>query len=353
MSASSTPPQQGGPVPDRPETSVEPAEISGDDPSQVVEKGEEGTFEAGGLEAVLRAALDEGRAEVARREEAERKLERVRIEAASLAIELNQAERDLEAARDSVDPSAAERIEKLEEDLDRARSELAGERKRREQLERDYDAAAHQSEKQLAQLRGEATGAHDEVAIARDELAAVRHEVASARDELATARDELATARADHEQQLARVRDEHEQQLAQLRQEHEQELTLLGEEHEQQLALERERAEPVPPPAPLANPPIAAEPPPAEPPPAEPPLQEAPAGRPGRLRRRKRLFETRGRTCAVCRRTEAASPGALQAKGWALGAEIDICPDCGAQGWQLPKGGNLPFRRSSSRHESG
>jgi hypothetical protein len=74
-----------------------------------------------------------------------------------------------------------------------------------------------------------------------------------------------------------------------------------------------------------------------------------PVARRGRLKRRKRLFEARGRTCAVCRRTEAASPGALQAGGWALGAEIDICPDCSAKGWQLPKGGSLPFRRSSAR----
>jgi hypothetical protein len=283
------------------------------------------------LEEILQGALTEARAEVARREEAERKLDRLRIEAANLAIELNQAERELEGARDSVDPSTAERIEKLEEDLSRARSELVGERERREQLERDYDAAAHQSETQLAQLR----------------------------DETTVSRDELATSRADHEQQMAQLRRGHEELLAKLRQEHEQELTLVVEEHERQLEAERAAAEPAPPPEqpappsePVISPPIAAEPSPATRASGQE-LPEAPAERPSRLRRRKRLFETRGRTCAVCRRTEAASPGALQAEGWALGAEIDICPDCGAQGWQLPKGGNLPFRRSSSRQESG
>jgi chromosome segregation ATPase len=252
---------------------------------------------------------------------------------------LNQAERELEAARDTIDPSTAEQIEKLEEDLARARPELVSERERREQLERDYDAAANQSEKQLAQLRGEATGAHDEVTAMRDELATARGEVATARDEVAAARDELATARADHEQQLAQLRDGHEQQLAGLRTEHEQQLAQLRAEHEERLA----REQPV-----VEQPPATKQP--AEQPPQPP---QAPAARPGRLRRRKRLFEARGRTCAVCRRTEAASPGALQAEGWALGAEVDICPDCGAQGWQLPKAGNLPFRRSSSRQESG
>jgi hypothetical protein len=325
MSTSSTPPQQGGPVPDRPETSVEPPEISGDD-------------RASGLEEILHRALTEARAEVARREEAERKLDRVRIEAANLAIELNQAERELEGVRDSVDPSAAERIEKLEEDLSRARSELVGERSRREQLERDYDAAAHQSETQLAQLREETTVAHDELATAR-----------------ADQEQQLARLRDGHEQQLTQLRDGHEQQVMQLRDEHDQQVTQLRDEHEQRLGElqrehEQERAEePTPPPEPLISPPIAVEPPPAVQRHAED-LPEAPTGR---LRRRKRLFEARGRTCAVCRRTEAASPGALQAEGWALGAEIDICPDCGAQGWQLPKGGNLPFRRSSSRQEPG
>jgi hypothetical protein len=337
MITASTPPQQGGPVSDRPETSVAPPEISGDD-------------RAAGLEEILQGALTEARAEVARREEAERKLDRVRIEAANLAIELNQAERELERARESLDPSAAERIEKLEEDLSRARSELVGERERREQLERDYDAAAHQSETQLAQMR-------EETAVARDELATARadqdRQVARLRDGHA---QKLTQLRDGHEQQVTQLRDEQEQRLAELQREHERKLASIVEEHEQQLEGERATAQPeppseqpAPPPEPLISPPIAVEPPPA----AQPHAEELPEAPTGRLRRRKRLFETRGRTCAVCRRTEAASPGALQDEGWALGAEIDICPDCGAQGWQLPKGGNLPFRRSSSRQEPG
>jgi hypothetical protein len=331
MSASSTPPQQGGPVPDRPEPSAEPPEISGDDGGP-------------GLEEILQGALTEARAEVARREEAERKLDRVRIEAANLAIELNQAERELEGARDSVDPSAAERIEKLEEDLSRARSELVGERERRERLERDYDAAAHQSETQLAQLREETTVARDELATARADQ---EQQVARLRD---GHEEQLTQLRDGHDKQVTQLRDEHEQRLAELQREHERELALLVEEHEQQVEGERAAAQPGPPPEqPAPLPPIAVEPPPA----VQPRSEEPPEAPTGRLRRRKRLFETRGRTCAVCRRTEAASPGALQGEGWALGAEIDICPDCGAQGWQLPKGGNLPFRRSSSRQEPG
>jgi len=337
MSISSTPPQQGGPVPDRPETPPETPEISGDD-------------RAPGLEAILQGALTKARAEVARREEAERKLDRVRIEAANLAIELNQAERELEGVRDSVDPSAAERIEKLEEDLSRTRSELVSERERREQIERDYDAAAHQSETQLAQLREETT-------VVRDELATAR---ADQEQQLARLREgheqQLAELREGHEQQLAQLRDGHDHQVMQLREGHDQQLTQLRDEHEQQLEGERAAAQPeppaeeaAPPPEPLISPPAAVEPPPA----VQPHAEQLPAAPTGRLRRRKRLFETRGRTCAVCRRTEAASPGALQAEGWALGAEIDICPDCGAQGWQLPKGGNLPFRRSASRQEPG
>jgi len=241
------------------------------------------------LEEILHRALTEARAEVARREEAERKLDRVRIEAANLAIELNQAERELEGVRDSVDPSAAEQIEKLEEDLSRARSELVGERSCREQLERDYDAAAHQSETQLAQLREETTVAHDELATAR-----------------ADQEQQLAWLRDGHEQQLTQLRDEHDQQVTQLRDEHDQRMTQLRDEHEQERA-----EEPAPPPEPLISPPIAVEPPPAVQRHAED-LPEAPTGR---LRRRKRLFEARGRTCAVSRRTEAASPGARQAEG--------------------------------------
>jgi hypothetical protein len=67
---------------------------------------------------------------------------------------------------------------------------------------------------------------------------------------------------------------------------------------------------------------------------------------------RKRIFAARGRTCAVCRRNEASSPGGLRAAGWALGAEVDLCPECQRDGWELPKSGVLPFRRSSKREEA-
>ena len=83
--------------------------------------------------------------------------------------------------------------------------------------------------------------------------------------------------------------------------------------------------------------------------PHEPPVPEQPVESRGRLGIRKRVFQSRGRTCAVCKTTETNSPGALKAAGWALGPEIDLCPSCQEQGWQLPKGGSLPFRRSSHR----
>ena len=324
MSKATKPPaQQGGPADGRAGTSL-------DAPARVAEGGQ-GTPQQQRLEGVLEEALSEARAEIARREEVERKLERLRIEAASLAIELNQAERDLEEARNVVKPETAERIAKLDAALVNVRSELAREKASRKQIERDYDAAALQSGAQLKQLRADAEKA--------------RAEAGRAQTVAEEARAELKKAQEMHKQELAAAQQTLAREVAGRNRDREQ---LAALEQLLEAATKQKAAQ-------VAKPPSAE--PPRVQPSTEPPQPladkspTAPISEPGRLKRRKRVFETRGRTCAVCRRTEAASPGALKAGGWALGAEIDLCPDCQEEGWQLPKGGSLPFRRSSARQQ--
>lgn len=284
--------------------------------------------------AILQDALAEARAEVAKREEVEQTLGRVRIEAARLAIELNQAERDVEEARREgeevrreVKPKTAERIARLDEALTETRSELARERERRERLERDFDAAANQAEGQLKQLRLDADQAR-----AGEEKARADAEMARAETEKARAEAEKERAERNREQQRLEAIEQ------------------LLESATGPQGANSEAARDIPPRPAKAAVERAAE-------PARQPTNDdeprAEPTQPGRRRRRKRVFETRGRTCAVCRRTEATSPGQLKASGWALGAEIDLCPDCQEKGWQLPRGGSLPFRRSSDRDKAG
>jgi hypothetical protein len=237
----------------------------------------------------------------------EQKLDRLRIEAASLAIELNQAERDLEEARSSLKPKTAERIAKLDAELVQTRSDLVRERERREQVERDYDAASLQSGGQLKQLRQEAERARAEADRANAAAAEARAELEGVQEQLTALERQLEAG---------------------------------AKESAPPAEPDRVKPSPVEPSPSDQLRPVVGQP-------------EIPIPRRGKLKRGKRMFETRGRTCAVCRRTEAASPGALQAEGWALGAEIDICRNCGEKGWQLPKGGSLPFRRSSARRELG
>ena len=337
------PAQPGEPADDR-------AGISIDETATAAE-GTQESLDQHGLLRLLEDALSEARDEIARHEEVEKKLERVRIEAASLAIELNQAQRELEEAQDTLKPETAERIAKLDAELVQTRSELEREKASRKQVERDYDAAALQSGGQLKQLRADAERARAEA----DRAQTVAEE---ARADLKKAHE----ARANHETELADLRRAHEQELAAARQALTREETGRNRDREQLAAIEQlleaatkrnaaqEKEQPKAPP-----PPPRAEPPPPRPEPQSPPKDELtsePITPKGRSKRRKRMFDTRGRTCAVCRRTEAASPGALKSGGWALGAEIDLCPDCQEQGWQLPKGGSLPFRRSSARQES-
>ena len=96
---------------------------------------------------------------------------------------------------------------------------------------------------------------------------------------------------------------------------------------------------------------------PPEPPPAagvptaEPtPAPAAPKRRPGlfrRLRRsRKGSFISIQGYCAVCQRAfMAGSEENLELSGWRVTGDVGLCPECQSEGWQLPEGARLPFRR--------
>ena len=70
----------------------------------------------------------------------------------------------------------------------------------------------------------------------------------------------------------------------------------------------------------------------------------------GRLKRRKSaLFITTPGQCAVCYRSFAAgSEEALEASGWKISGELGLCPQCQEDGWQLPEGARLPYRRAAT-----
>jgi outer membrane biosynthesis protein TonB len=70
----------------------------------------------------------------------------------------------------------------------------------------------------------------------------------------------------------------------------------------------------------------------------------------GRLKRRKSaLFITTPGQCAVCYRSYAAgSEEALEASGWKVSGELGLCPQCQEDGWQLPEGARLPYRRAAT-----
>jgi hypothetical protein len=73
-------------------------------------------------------------------------------------------------------------------------------------------------------------------------------------------------------------------------------------------------------------------------------------GKLGWLKRRKStLFVTTPGQCAVCYRSFAAgSQEALDASGWKVSGELGLCPQCQEDGWQLPEGARLPYRRAST-----
>jgi colicin import membrane protein len=72
--------------------------------------------------------------------------------------------------------------------------------------------------------------------------------------------------------------------------------------------------------------------------------------RPGLFRRMRRgrgmPFISEPGECAVCQRTfQAGSEEELAASGWLVNDDVGVCPDCQREGWQLPEGARLPFRR--------
>lgn len=82
------------------------------------------------------------------------------------------------------------------------------------------------------------------------------------------------------------------------------------------------------------------------------PYQPEPTSKKGPLgwlkRRKSALFITTPGQCAVCYRSYAAgSEEALAESGWKVSGELGLCPDCQNDGWQLPEGARLPYRRAA------
>jgi hypothetical protein len=98
----------------------------------------------------------------------------------------------------------------------------------------------------------------------------------------------------------------------------------------------REEPAPAPQPAPAA---------PARP--AAPPQPAAarpqPSRRLGRFRRRARAPQR----CDVCARS--AQPGEQELGRWHQVSRMSLCPECQADGWQLPSGGTVPYRATRQR----
>jgi len=172
----------------------------------------------------------------------------------------------------------------------------------------------------------------------------------------------LAQAAADHDQVeqtanlvLARI-DAIEAQVARLLQGARDEVARVAEE------ANRPEPEPLP-----VDPPSTAEPSPALEPAAEaasggavseaadevrpppppdthvPPATRTTRRRGGLLRRRPRA----PRPCDVCGR--AAEPGRDAFERWQQVARMSLCPECQAEGWQIPPGGKVPFRATRQR----
>jgi len=60
----------------------------------------------------------------------------------------------------------------------------------------------------------------------------------------------------------------------------------------------------------------------------------------------KGVFITTQGHCAVCQRTfMAGTEENLRLSGWRVSGEVGLCPECQSDGWQLPDGARLPFRR--------
>lgn len=60
----------------------------------------------------------------------------------------------------------------------------------------------------------------------------------------------------------------------------------------------------------------------------------------------KSVFITTQGHCVVCQRTfMAGTEENLRLSGWRVSGEVGLCPECQSDGWQLPDGARLPFRR--------
>lgn len=65
--------------------------------------------------------------------------------------------------------------------------------------------------------------------------------------------------------------------------------------------------------------------------------------------RGKGTFITSQGHCAVCQKTfMAGTEENLRLSGWKVSEDVGACPECQADGWQLPDGARLPFRRGGS-----
>jgi hypothetical protein len=114
------------------------------------------------------------------------------------------------------------------------------------------------------------------------------------------------------------------------------------------IAEEATRPEPEPPPAePQA--PVAPEPQAAVTPAPAPQPAPVPVAQPQRSRRL-RPFRRRQRApqrCDVCARS--ALPGEQELGRWHQVSRMSLCPECQADGWQLPSGGTVPYRATRQR----
>lgn len=101
-----------------------------------------------------------------------------------------------------------------------------------------------------------------------------------------------------------------------------------------QITEEAKRPQPEPP---RTDTPSAAE------PAATPAPSPAPRRRGGPFRRRQRAPQR----CDVCARS--AQPDEHALGRWHQVARMSLCPECQAEGWQLPSGGTVPYRATRQR----
>lgn len=83
----------------------------------------------------------------------------------------------------------------------------------------------------------------------------------------------------------------------------------------------------------------------------EPPNSRHHAGLFGRWRAR--AFRDEPGCCAVCQRElQVDDEAELKASGWIVSGDSGVCPPCQEDGWQLPEGAAIPFRRTPGRERS-